>query len=1410
MRVNKNSLLIRLRAAIFMSSLISLASCSPGAVNVGKVRQWAGLSTQAGDLITSPADSRVALNWAALPGATTYDVLRSTSSSGPFVAINSNVQALTYLDTSVVNGVTYYYQVVSKVNSGREQSVTQVVAAQPINPPAGLIYAPATLNLVKGSALTPDSSTPNTGGAIASCSITPALPAGLSLDPQTCLISGTPTALASLTSHTVLATNVGGSATTTISIQVSDINPNIVYPSSPYSLVLGQAVTLTPSATGGAVTACTISPALPSGLSISGANCAISGTPSSLSALASYTVTASSFGNGSAPTSVTIGVIATPPSGLSFASSPFTLTKDAVMTAASSTHSGGAIVSCSGGSLPAGLSVSLVSGECQLSGTPTSISAASNYTITATNSGGSASATVNIRVNDLAPSALAFASAPFTLTKSAAMAAADSTHSGGTLTSCSSASLPAGLAVNLVSGECRITGTPTTLSSASNYTVTVSNTGGSSNATVSIAVVDVVPSALSFAASPFSLTKNSAMTAANSTHSGGTLTSCSSAGLPAGISVSLVSGECRISGTPTSVSASSNYTISATNSGGTGTASVSIAVIDVAPSVLAFAASPLTLTKNTAMTAANSTHTGGAITSCTGASLPAGISAGVASGECQLSGTPTTVTATASYTITAGNSGGSTTASVSITVNDVVPSTPIGLAATGGSQSVGLSWTQVTNASGYLVYRKSSSSVTTSDTLVCTVASGATTTCTDSSLPDGTTYFYAILSSNSGGSSSISASVSATTLPAAPTGVAVTASNTQNVISWSAVTSASSYTVKRGASGGPYSTTVTCSSSTATSCTETGLTNGTTYYYIVIANNGTGAGPASTQASGTPFGAANKLAFIASPGGQSYASQATFSPSLTVAIQDAGGNTVTSSSASVVIALVTNTPGGTLSGTLTQSAVNGIATFNNIKLDKAGTTYTMNATSSGLTAAPTTSAFTISAGAATQISIATAATAPATCAGPFTIQAKDAGGNNSTNNISGSAWSINLSVSSGSAVFYAGTDTGCTGSTVTTASIASGANSGTFYLKDPTAETFTITANGSGAGLGTATASLTVSAPAKYVFVDNQTAKTISMFKVNATTGVLSANSPASITTGASAPINLTVDPLNRFVYVSYGTTIELFTLNSATGLLTDAGVAVASGGYFYQRLIVDPTGKYLYSADNSGLQVIIMFSINQSTGALTALSTPTVSFPSGIAPGPMAMDPAGKYLYVTNTGGSGAQTLYMYTVGAGGILTTNGTLTTAVWPTGITVNSTGTFAYVTGYWNADIYMYSINASGVLVPLATPSIASGVSPYGVVVNSTGTYAYVIDRNANVINVYSINGATGQLTFSNSVATSKTTSFSIGIDSESKFIYSLSAGFLSSYLINQGTGLPAATAPAFLATGTGSNSLQASH
>jgi WD40 repeat protein len=106
------------------------------------------------------------------------------------------------------------------------------------------------------------------------------------------------------------------------------------------------------------------------------------------------------------------------------------------------------------------------------------------------------------------------------------------------------------------------------------------------------------------------------------------------------------------------------------------------------------------------------------------------------------------------------------------------------------------------------------------------------------------------------------------------------------------------------------------------------------------------------------------LAFIVQP--SDARAGVAINPDVAVAIQDRSGNLVTSATDVVSLTVDSNASGGSLAGTVSLSAVNGLATFSNLRIVTAGTGYTLKAASTGLTAATSTD-FAIAAAAASRL-----------------------------------------------------------------------------------------------------------------------------------------------------------------------------------------------------------------------------------------------------------------------------------------------------------------------------------------------------------------------------------------------------------------------------------------------------------
>ena len=220
---------------------------------------------------------------------------------------------------------------------------------------------------------------------------------------------------------------------------------------------------------------------------------------------------------------------------------------------------------------------------------------------------------------------------------------------------------------------------------------------------------------------------------------------------------------------------------------------------------------------------------------------------------------PVSPAATTTYTLTvSGTNSTAITATATVTVTGSL-SAPTGLTATPSDQLVTLSWTSATGATGYQVKRS-----TTSGGPYTVIGTTTGTVFADSAVVNNTTYYYVVAATDTSATSANSAEASATpmALPAAASSLTATPGDSKATLSWSTATGAASYEIARSTtSGGPYTNVGTA---TTTGYIDTGLTNGTPYYYVIYSVNAVGTSAASNQAEAIPIAAPTGLTAVGS------------------------------------------------------------------------------------------------------------------------------------------------------------------------------------------------------------------------------------------------------------------------------------------------------------------------------------------------------------------------------------------------------------------------------------------------------------------------------------------------------------------------------------------------------------------
>lgn len=184
----------------------------------------------------------------------------------------------------------------------------------------------------------------------------------------------------------------------------------------------------------------------------------------------------------------------------------------------------------------------------------------------------------------------------------------------------------------------------------------------------------------------------------------------------------------------------------------------------------------------------------------------------------------------------------------------LIPAAPAALSATGGANQMSLSWPAVAGATSYNIYWSPVTGVTTANGIkIASVGSPHL----QSGLSAGTRYHYIVTAQNSAGEGAASPQATASTdlppagAPARPVVVTASAGLKQITVFWPSVAGATSYNIYYSTSPGLTTGNGTRIAGVTAPQAVTGLSDGTTYYLLLTAQNASGESVPSAGISAT-------------------------------------------------------------------------------------------------------------------------------------------------------------------------------------------------------------------------------------------------------------------------------------------------------------------------------------------------------------------------------------------------------------------------------------------------------------------------------------------------------------------------------------------------------------------------------
>jgi DNA-binding beta-propeller fold protein YncE len=187
-----------------------------------------------------------------------------------------------------------------------------------------------------------------------------------------------------------------------------------------------------------------------------------------------------------------------------------------------------------------------------------------------------------------------------------------------------------------------------------------------------------------------------------------------------------------------------------------------------------------------------------------------------------------------------------------------------------------------------------------------------------------------------------------------------------------------------------------------------------------------------------------------------------------------------------------------------------------------------------------------------------------------------------------------------------------------------------------------------------------------------------------------------------------------------------IFSINTSTGLLTQAGTLALDAGS-PSGITFTPDNTKMYVALNTGGVDIFTFSASSGVLNKTGNLSPKQNLNADFG---VAVDPANKYLFVTETGINAVRVL---SIGTNGALTelSGSPYTTGLGPNGVLVDTTGSYVYVANSTDSTISGFLLSGTGALTQISGSTFPSiGTGPVSLAEDATKTYIGVANSGGS--------------------------------------------------------------------------------